>query len=93
MAFGKDPGQGDLCRCRLLLLGDFAQQIHHRLVGLAVLRGEARNDIAEIGLIEFGFFADLAREKPFSQRTKGNKSDAKFLERRQNLLLRLSPPE
>ncbi len=38
-------------------------------------------------------FVDLAREKALAQRAERNESDAEFLQRRQDLLLRLSPPQ
>ena len=73
--------------------GDLANQIHQGLICSAVLRGEARDDIAEIGLVERGFFVDLAGEEAFSQGAEWNESDSEFLEGRKNFLLRLSPPE
>lgn len=36
---------------------------------------------------------DRAGERPFPKRTEGYEANAKFFERRQNLLLRLAPPE
>ena len=63
---GEDPGERDLRWCRLLPFGNFAEQIHQGLIRFAVLRREAWDDIAEIGLVELRFFGDLAREEPFS---------------------------
>ncbi len=89
----QNPGECDLRGCRLLLFCNFANQIHYSLVGFAVLRREARHDVAEIGLIELRLFGDLARKKTFSQETEWNESDAKFLKRRQYFNFRLSPPQ
>jgi len=65
-ALSEDPGERDLRGCRLLPFGDLAEQIHQGLIRSSVLRREARDDIAKIGLIELRFFVDLAREEPFS---------------------------
>ena len=78
----QQPGECNLRRRHFLALGDPAEQIHHSLIRSAVLRREARDDIAKIALIELGFFADLPREKPFTKGAEWNESDAEFLERR-----------
>jgi hypothetical protein len=50
-------GRGFLFRCNV------AEQIDQRLVCLACLRGEPRDDVAEIGAVEFCVLADRAGEK------------------------------
>ncbi len=46
---------------------NLAKQIHQRLVRFPVLRRKARDDVAEIGLVELRIFADLARKEAFTQ--------------------------
>ena len=45
----EQPGERDLRRRRFLLFGDLAEQIDQGLIRFAVLRREARDDVAEIG--------------------------------------------
>src|SRR5579884_3858169 len=89
----QQPGERDLGRCRLLAFCDFREQIDERLVGLSVLRLETRNDVAKIAFVELRFFADLAGEEAFAQRTEWNESDPEFLKRRDHLRLGISPPK
>ena len=63
---GENPGERDLRGRRFLPFGNLAERIHQGLIRFAVLLREARDDIAEISLIELGFFVDLAREETFS---------------------------
>ena len=69
------------------------EQIHQRLVRLPRLRREARNDVAEIGAVEFRVLVDRAREEALAQRTEGNEADPELLQRRQHLCFWLSPPQ
>ena len=55
--------------------------------------GEAGNDVPEIGTVECRVLVDGAREEALAQRAEGNEADAEFLERRQELLLGLSPEQ
>src|SRR5581483_10364618 len=89
----QQPGKRDLSRRRLLPFSDSGQQIHESLIRFPVLRREARNNIAEIALVEFGLFADLACEEPLAQRTEGDESNPEFLKSGDHLRLRLSPPK
>src|SRR6266404_9051233 len=88
----EDPRERDLRRRRLLLCRDPADKIHHSLICYAVLWREARDNIAEVRLIELGLFVDFAREKTFPQGTEWDEADAELLERWQDFRLRLSPP-
>src|SRR5947207_9455613 len=89
----EQPGKRDLGRRGLFLLRELANQINQRLVRFPVLRRKARNNVAEVGLVELRIFADLAGEKALSQRTKRNETDSEFLECRYHLGFRLSPPK
>ena len=71
----------------------FANQVHQRLIRFAVLRREARHDVAEIGLVELRIFVDLPGKKAFAERTKGNEADPEFLECWDHLRFRFSPPK
>src|SRR5215203_1864999 len=90
---GKQPGDRDLGTRHLLLGCDFAEHLDQGLVRLSSLRREARNDVAEVGAVERGVLVDRAREEALTQRAEGDEADAELLERRQNLLLGLSPPQ
>src|ERR1700733_13170937 len=90
---GEQPGERDLRRSGLLLLCESAKYIDQRLIGLAILRREARDDVAEILLVELRLLVDRTGQEAFAERAKGNESDAEFFERRDDFSLRLSPPE
>ena len=53
----------------------------------------ARDDVAEVGLVELHVFADLADEEALAQRAIRNETDAKFLERRDHFCFWLPPPK
>src|SRR6266852_4046308 len=72
----KQPRQRDLRRCRLLLFRDSAQEIHQRLIRLAVFWSEARDDGTEIGAIELGIFGDFASEEAPAERAEWNEPDS-----------------
>src|SRR5208337_1693177 len=58
------------------------------------LRGSGtRNDVAKVGPIELRVLVNRTGEKALSQRTERDKANSEFLKRRQNLVLRLSPPK
>jgi hypothetical protein len=67
-------------------------QIHQRQICFPRFGRESRNDVAEVGFVERGVLVDLSGEKTFAKRTEWNESDSELLERRQQLLFRLSPP-
>ena len=89
----QQPGERDLRRRRLLSAAMSAEQIDQRLVCLAGLRREARDDVAEVGAVERRVLVDRAGEKSLAERAEGNEADAEFLERRQDLLFGLAPPQ
>src|SRR5439155_12622063 len=78
----EQPCQRDLSGRRLFLLRELANHVNYGLVRLAVFRREARNDVAEVVLVELRVVVDLAGEESFPQWTEWNESDAKFLQRR-----------
>jgi chorismate mutase len=90
---GKQPGDRDLGTRHPLLGCDFAEHLDQRLVRLSSLRREARNDVAEVGAVERRVLVDRAREEALAERAEGDEVDAELLERRQDLLLGLSPPQ
>src|ERR1700730_527644 len=67
--------------------------MHQDSIRFARLRGKARECSAQVRTVERGVFVDLSRKKTSSQRAKWNKTDSEFLQRRQYLLFRLSPPQ
>src|SRR5438270_4657096 len=89
----EQPRQRDLRGRRLLLLGDPPQQIDEDLIRLPVLRREARNDVAEVALVERRLLVDLARQEALPERAEGNQPDTQLRERRHHLLVRLAPPQ
>src|SRR6185369_8326074 len=89
----KQPGKRDLRRCRLLLLGESADQIDDGLICSSVLGRKARHHIAKIAFIELRIFADLAGEEALPQRAKWYKPDSEFFEGRKYFRFRLSPPQ
>ena len=89
----QQPGNRDLRRCSLLLPRNVAEHIHQGLVRFPVLFVETGNDVAKIRAIELRVLVDSASEEAFPERAERDKANPQFLKRRQNLALRLSPPE
>ncbi len=89
----QQPGDGDLRPAHALRRGECAQHLHQPGVGLAVLRAEARHDVAEVALVEGGVGVDGSGQKPPAQRAEGYETDAQFLQHRQHALLGLAPPQ
>src|SRR5690242_4543040 len=89
----KEPSERDLGRRCLLLLRELVNQINQRLIRLAVLGRKARNDVAEVGLVELRFFADRSSKETLPQRAKWNEPDPQFLEGWYHFCFRLSPPK
>jgi len=56
------------------------------LVRLPRLRREARDDVAEVVLIESGVRVDLPREESLAQGAERHEADPELFARRQNLL-------
>ena len=69
------------------------QPVDEREIPLAILFGEARHDIAEVGRIERRLLVDLPGEKALAERAERHEADAQFLERWQDLFLGLAPPQ
>src|SRR6478672_3175447 len=89
----EQPGQRELRRGRSFSLGEGLQPLHEGQVGLAVLLGEPWHDVAKIARLERRLVVNRAGQKALAQRTERYEADAEFLERRENLALRLSPPQ
>src|SRR5437879_9049453 len=89
----KQPCESNLGRRRLFLLRECANQIHQRLIRFPVLWRKARDDVAEIAFVELRILADLSGKEAFTKRTEWNEPDPKFLQCRDHLRFRLSPPE
>src|SRR5207253_11207964 len=66
---------------------------NQRHIRLPSLRRKARNDVAEVRLVERRVLVDLPREKALAERTEWNESDSEFFERRQQFFFRASPPQ
>src|SRR6185503_1965060 len=89
----EDPGECDLGRRRAFALRDALEELDEDAVGSARIRGESGNRVAEIGALERGRLVDGAREEALPERAERHEADAELLERRQDRLLRLAPPE
>src|SRR6202142_1239818 len=89
----KRPGKRDQSGRRLFLLRELANQINQRLIRFAVPRRKARNNVAEVGLVELRVLADLAGDEALAQRAEWNEPDAELLKCRYDFGLRLSPPK
>src|SRR5260370_38337552 len=87
---GKQPCKRNLSGCRVLAVCDLAKQINHGLVGLERLGRKARNDVAEIGLVERRVLVDISRNEALPQSTKWTKADAGFLDGQYHYYFRLS---
>src|SRR5436190_19272890 len=89
----EQPRERDLRGRRMLPECDSAEQINENLIGLASLRLEARNGVAEVAAVERGVLADRAGQKTLPQRTEGHEADPELLEGRKDLLFGLPPPQ
>jgi len=91
---GEEPGERDLRGRRALPLCDVRQHVDEGEVGLPRLPvDEARDGVAEVAARELGVLVDLAGEEALAEWAEGDEADAELLERRQDRLLRLAPPE
>src|SRR5207302_7932788 len=90
---GEQPGEGNLRRCRLLLLRNVPQDIHDGLIRLTRLRREARHDVAEIRAHERRLLVDRAGKEALAEGTEWHESDAELLQGWQQLFFRASPPQ
>ena len=89
----QQPSERNLrLRC-FFLFRDSSQRIDQCLVRFARFLGKARNDVAEVRLVELRFFRDGSGEEPLAQRAERHKPDTEFFQCRQDLFLRLAPPQ
>src|SRR5215469_3520750 len=89
----KQPGEGDLCACSLLPGCDFAERLDDGLIRFAIRLIEAGDGVAEVVAVEGGTFVYGASEEAPAQWAEGDEANAEFFECRQDLILRLSPPQ
>src|SRR6185437_15838011 len=89
----QQPGKRNLSRCCLFPLSEIGKQINQCLICLSVLRREARDDVAEVSVVELGVFADFPGEKTLSQGTEWNEADPEFVQSRDYLRFGFSPPK
>jgi len=59
---------------------DLAKQIDQSLIRFSSLRRKARDDVAEVGIVERRVFVDLSREEALPQGAKWNEADSELLE-------------
>src|SRR5262245_27133166 len=69
------------------------EKVDQRLIGLACLRGKARDLVAKVVAVEGGLHVDFAGEKAFAEGAEGDKTDAQFFERGNDLGLGLARPQ
>src|SRR5689334_17941457 len=105
MEFGRAGDGNDPCLLReqpsernlgghcFFLLSKFANQVDQGLIGFAIFRSEARDNVTEIIFVKLRVLADLARKEPFSERTKRNEADTQLLKCGEHFGFRLSPPK
>src|SRR5260370_39493463 len=89
----KQPSERDLSGCCFLVLRTSAKQIHQPLIRFPSLRRKAMHDVAEIAFVELRIFADLPGKEALAKRTEWNAPDPEFLQCRDHLRFRLSPPQ
>src|SRR5215472_10418847 len=89
----KQPGERDLSRCCLLLVGKFNDQIDQCLIRIAIFFRKARDDISEIVLVELCVLADRAGKKALSEWAERHEADAKLFQGGNDLFLRFAPPQ
>src|SRR4051794_2975271 len=88
------PRERDLRRRRALALGDRAHELDERLVRASRVRiGEARDRVTEVAALELRVLRDRAGEEALAEWAERDEADAELLERGEDLLLRLAPPE
>src|SRR4249920_1136262 len=89
----EQPRERDLRWRRLLLLGERLQPRDKSEVRAPVLLAESRNCVSEVSRIEGSGVVDLAGQKPLAERAERHEADAQLFQGRQDLLLRLAPPQ
>src|SRR5580658_2705201 len=93
LLLSKQPGECDLSRGRPLPFCDPSEQIDQCLICLPGLRIKAGNAVADIGTAERSAFVNLAGEEALTQRAIWNEADSEFLEGRDYVGFRASPPQ
>ena len=93
MALREQPGDGDLRWCGALALGDPAQQVDHRQIGLARLGCEARQPASKIAAFKLRARVDRPGEEPPPDRAVGDEADTKLLHGREDFRFGLAPPQ
>ena len=89
----EQPRERDLRGRRMHPGCDSAEQINENLIGLASLRLEARNGVAEVAAVKRGVLADRAGQKALAQRTEGHEADPELIEGRKDFVFGLPPPQ
>src|SRR5262245_27067556 len=89
----QQPGQRQLRRRRLFAFGERLQPADKGEVRLPVLLREPRDGAADVVWSERRLLVDGAGQKPSAERAEWHEANPQFRERRQNLALRLPPPE
>src|SRR2546423_13985397 len=89
----QQPGESNLRRRSFLLLCEPTDQIYQRLIRFPVLFRKARDDVAEVVLVELCVFADRSGEKALPQRAERHEADAKLFKCRDDLVFWLSKPQ
>src|SRR4051812_497206 len=89
----EEPCERDLCRRRVLALGEAFQPLDEGEVRLPVLLGEPWHAVAEISRLECGLVIDRAGQKTLTERTERYEPNSEFLECGQHLALGLAEPQ
>ncbi len=80
---GKQPREGDLSGCSLLLFRELGDDIDESLIRFAIVFAEARHHGAEVGADRISWIlVDLAGEETFAEWAERNEADAEFFKRR-----------
>src|ERR1700723_2707528 len=89
----KQPSQRDLCTGHFFPVCHLTQNVYQLLIRLARLLMKAWNYIAEVFTVECCVLVDGSSEEAFAERAERHQADTQFFECRNDLLLRLPPPE
>ena len=76
----EQPCQRNLRLGRLLLVGNLSERIDERRIRFSGFCGEARNDVAEVRLVELRLVGDCSCKEALTQRTEGDEPDTEFLQ-------------
>lgn len=92
LAAREHPTENKLSRRATALLCPFRYQVYEWHIGLERFGGEHRQCGASIVLGESGVFVNLSEREGAAQRAVGDKTNAKFSKRREDLGFRFAPP-